>query len=223
VRCRLLQFSMTLLLVAGAMNGHAEESRREGGEQTARLQAMLQQLDADKTRLSAENTKLKSDLEKAKADVDAAKAEHDTLTGKLGRAGNDLTAAQAKSEALRNAFDTLKSRFDQLVEQYRNTAVAMRGVETERDGLNRSATALQARVATCERNNDALYKTDLELIDLYEHKGVFTSLMQREPVTQIKRVQIENLMDQYRSLGDQMRIEESPVAEDASHAQAKSD
>ena len=208
----------SLLVALAALSGvdaFGEAARREGGGDTARLQQMLQQLNTEKTNLSAENAKLKTELDKTKKELDAATKARDADTQKLGRSAQDLVNSQAKSEALQRGFDTMKSRFDQLVEQFRATVAAMKDVEQERDRLTANVADYDVRVKACERNNDALYKADLELIDLYEKKGVFTSMMQHEPVTKLKRVQIENLMDQYRQLGDDMHLKAVPAASDS--------
>jgi chromosome segregation ATPase len=207
--------STILALIAVALTGasiHAsgEAARREGGGDTARLQMMLQQLNTEKTNLTAENAKLKTELDKTKKELEAAVKERDAGTQKLGRSSQDLVNSQAKADALQRGFDTLKSRFDQLVEQFRSTVAAMKELEQEKDQLASGAADYDVRVKACERNNDALYKADLELIDLYEKKGVFTSLMQHEPVTRLKRVEIENLMDRYRQLAEDMRLKALP-------------
>ncbi len=188
-------------------NAWGEAARREGGD-TARLQMMLQQMNTEKTELSADNAKLKAELAKTKKELEAVLKERDSGNQKLGRSAQDLVNTQAKADSLQRSFDTLKGRFEQLVEKFRETVVMMRGVEEERDRLTSSLADYDQRVKTCERNNEALYKADLELIDLYERKGVFTSLMQREPVTKLKRVQLENLMDEYRRMAEDMQLKD---------------
>jgi chromosome segregation ATPase len=211
---------MVLTLSIGGPGAWAEGARREGGD-TQRLQMMVQQLNTDKANLTAENAKLKADLDKTKKDLDAAVKERDAGTQKLGRSSQDLVNSQAKADALQRGFDTLKSRFDQLVEQFRATVATMKQLEQERDRLTSGVSDYEMRVKACEQNNDALYKSALELIDLYERKGVFTSMLQHEPVTRLKRVQIENLMDQYRQLADEMHLKAVPTsAEPAVDAQA---
>lgn len=203
-------------LSAASIGAYGEAARRAGNDDTARLQLMLQQLTTEKTTLAAENAKLKSDLDKTKTQLDAVTKERDAGVQKIGRSSQDLVNSQAKTDALQRGFDTMKSRFDQLVEQYRATVAAMKDLEGERDKASSLVSDYQVRVDACERNNEALYKADLELIDLYERKGVMTALMQHEPVTKLKKVEIENLMDQYRSLGEDMRLSATkPVATSA--------
>jgi len=201
----------------------AEPAKRAGSEDTVRLQTMLQQLNTEKTNLAAENAKLKAELDKTKSQLDSLTKERDAGTQKLNRNQQDLANSQARSDALQRGFDTLKGRFDQLVEQFRATVAQMKDLEQDRDHLKSVVTDYDVRVTACERNNDALYKSSLELIDLYEHKGVMTALLQKEPVTKLKRVQLENLMDRYRSLADDMHLKETPAAPSTPAASASAE
>ncbi len=212
----IIRLSILVALSMVGVNGWSEAARREGGGDTARLQMMLQQLNTEKTNLAAANAKLKAELEKTKKELEVAVQERNAGTQKLGRSSQDLVNTQAKADALQRGFDTLKSRFDQLVDQFRSTVATLKELEQERDRLASHVVDYDVRVKACERNNEALYKADLELIDLYESKGVFASLMQREPVTKLKRVQIENLMDQYRQLAQDMQLKTAPAATEPS-------
>jgi chromosome segregation ATPase len=181
--------------------------RRTGSDETARLQLMLQQLNAERTALAAENAKLERDLESSRTELEKVKSENAASRQKLGATSSQLATARAQGDAVQSAFDTLKSRFDELVEQFRKMAGALKEVEAERSSLERLVSAFDARVTACERNNEALYTATLELIDLYEKKGFMSVLAQREPVTKLKRTQIENLMDDYRRIADEMRLQ----------------
>ena len=212
MRARIAIVAASVVAYGVCGNAAAEPAKRAGSDDTVRLQTMLQQLNTEKTNLAAENAKLKADLDKTKSQLDALTKERDAGAQKLTRNQQDLANTQARGDALQRGFDTLKSRFDQLVEQFRATVAQMKGLEQDRDRLQAVVNDYDVRVTACERNNDALYKSSLELIDLYEHKGVMTALMQKEPVTKLKRVEIENLMDRYRSLADDMHLKEAPPA-----------
>src|SRR5262245_19876638 len=164
-----IAISLVLLLAATATWGEA--ARRASSDDAARYQQMLQQLNAEKTTLATENAKLKKDLQAKTAELDESKKDVTSNKQKLATTGQDLANTRAKEQALQTSFDTLKGRFDQLVEQYRKTVDVMKGIERERTDLQKLAGDYDARVAMCERNNDALYNATGELIELYEKKG----------------------------------------------------
>jgi hypothetical protein len=77
-------------------------------------------------------------------------------------------------------------------------------------GNNKQAlTALAARtqqVATCETNNLALYRHGRELIDQCRDRSATDALLRMERFTGIKRVEIENMLEEYRDRLDAQKI-----------------
>lgn len=66
---------------------------------------------------------------------------------------------------------------------------------------------------TCMKKNVALYDSHRDILRQYEKKGVFASLLQREPLTGIKQVEIENLIEDYRERIDPLQVKiPSPAA-----------
>ena len=57
---------------------------------------------------------------------------------------------------------------------------------------------LNKDLAASEAKNLQLYKYSVELMDRYKNKGVWSGVAQMEPFTGLKRVEIENLLDEYR-------------------------
>jgi hypothetical protein len=55
-----------------------------------------------------------------------------------------------------------------------------------------------------------------ELAEAYEDKGFLRVLGEREPVTGLQRARAQNLMDEYRYLAEQMRLEFQSEAADES-------
>ena len=59
----------------------------------------------------------------------------------------------------------------------------------------------------CATNNVKLYHASLEMLDLYQKKGVADALQQDEPFIQLKRVQLENLVQDYKFKVEDLRVE----------------
>jgi chromosome segregation ATPase len=210
--------AIAVLLFAAAAPSAAEEARRSS-DATARLQVMLQQLNAEKTKLAADNQKLVAERDSLKKELEAVESKASGEKQRLSRAAQDLATAQAGRASVQQAFDTLKGRFEALVEQYKKTVGVLREVEAERNTLSEMAADYQKRVTVCETNNETLYRNTLELIDRYDEKGILDTLRQREPVTGLGRVRLENLMEEYRNIADDMRIKyETATAPDGDEA-----
>ncbi|MFX9634859.1 hypothetical protein ABNJ30_20120, partial [Acinetobacter baumannii] len=52
--------------------------------------------------------------------------------------------------------------------------------------------------AGCEAKNEKLYEYGQAILQKYQHKGVWDALKQKEPVTGIGEVQVDNVVQEYR-------------------------
>lgn len=64
-----------------------------------------------------------------------------------------------------------------------------------------------AALAVCEEKNGALAGVATELMAKYRDVGFWESLQRREPFTRVRRVEVENLLEEYRD-----RVEASRIA-----------
>ncbi|MDO9448997.1 MAG: hypothetical protein Q7J21_00820, partial [Rugosibacter sp.] len=88
---------------------------------------------------------------------------------------------------------------------------ALAGRQLEAD-LKQKTQAL----AACEAKNAKLHGYGVDLLDKYEKKGCGAALLQADPFTQLKRVEIENLMEDYREKLDEQKLDEKKM-DQASH------
>lgn len=157
----------------------------------AKAQQMLRTLSSERDTLKTENAKLNARLN----------AELDEMKTRLSETKSSASAAAARSAAVS--------------ESQRETIVATetRAKELEaklQDTETRLTSRLAARdkeLSVCTADNRKLGALSKELLSRYAGKGVWDAMLVREPLTQIKRVELENLVQQY---GD--RITESLVA-----------
>ena len=61
-------------------------------------------------------------------------------------------------------------------------------------------------LGSCETKNKKLYQYQVELINRAQNRGSLDALLEREPLTQLKRVEIENLLEEYRDKIDNEQI-----------------
>ncbi len=102
----------------------------------------------------------------------------------------------------------------------RQTATLLTKTEADRNGLEQkqrqTSQALQEREKElkvlipkydrCVENNVRLYHLGDELIRQYQDKGLMRTLAQKEPFTQIKKVELEKLVQDYRDKIDQQKF-----------------
>jgi chromosome segregation ATPase len=200
--------SFCLVLMTGvAAIASAQQARDDGG--AARLQAMVSQLTSEKTQLQAENKDMKAMLDAANADLKKARDQSADLQRRLSQ--NEAALSQSTAANTRSADQAAqqRTRMDELVKQFRETIENLRQTELERNQLKTMLAARESVLTQCVANNDKLFATGNEILDRYESKGCFSSVREKEPFTQNKRVQLQNLVDQYRWQLEDQKLPES--------------
>jgi len=136
--------------------------------------------------------------------------ERDTLAADNARLNAEVEDVRKKFGDLRNkaqsALTQFKEQSESLGEKLRETESRVRELE--------EANARQAgEFNVCMQNNVKLYDSHRDILRQYDNKGVFAALLQREPLTGLKQVEIENLIEEYHDRIDQLRVKTpSPAA-----------
>jgi chromosome segregation ATPase len=178
-----------------------------GGAQNAQLVQQLQQLASERTAMQAEQAKMKKELEDLRKERDALKAGQ-VATTQRSRAEADVAIARSTRdrEAAEKELSQVKQRTQELVDKFRETAQALREVETDRATAKQALARQGQELEACVANNDALYKLNDEVLTRFEQQGVWSRVAQAEPFTRLKRVQLENLIDGYRTRADEQKF-----------------
>jgi peptidoglycan hydrolase CwlO-like protein len=195
-----------LFLVSGCLmfmviqNVFAQGVRRdsEGGDAVAKIQYLLKQTAAERDALKVENDQLSVELEKLSDQVEGLQAKNKSLQKDLGKSDLTLEKFKESDAALREYIERQKERTEEIIEKFKSVVADLRAVEAERAELETNVSNLDGEVKACATKNIELYEIGLQLIDQYKNKGVWDSVAQREPVTGLKQVEIENLIQDYK-------------------------
>jgi chromosome segregation ATPase len=159
----------------------------------AKAQQLLKSLSAERDALKAENAKLQARLE---ADLGEMKSK---LNATQSAASAAAKRAAGESSALNETITAGEARVKELEEKLKIAETKIAGRE-------------QA-LAACTTHNRKLGALSTELLGRYADKGVMDAMMEREPLTQIKRVELENLVQQYDDrIAESQITPEKPVA-----------
>jgi septal ring factor EnvC (AmiA/AmiB activator) len=170
--------SIALVVAASSVSaGDADDQKV-----AARAQRMLRQISQERDSLQTENAKLKIEIE--------------DLTKKLSGLKKSSEAALSKS---RESNTSLNENLQQTMQSLRKT-------ESVKNQLQDTVVGQAQQIESCEFNNAKLVQTNRELIDHYDKKGFFDALLQHEPLTQLKRVEIENITQEYQDRVDQLEF-----------------
>ena len=188
-------FGLTLSLPS-----HAQVERSGGGE-TQRIMQQYQQLAAQKAELQAQVAQLKKDLDTARSDLASTQKERDALKARVGpaaAAAGAIAQLTASRDAAEKNVGAYKQRMEELVGKYREIATNLRDVEGDRGKIRQQLEERNAAFDKCAENNLQLFQITNEVLDRYEHVGMFTKVSAAEPFTQLTRTRIQNLADEYR-------------------------
>lgn len=188
---------LVALFAAGFVLPAAAQTTRSGGD-SARAMQQMQQLASERTALQAENAKLKQQLDEAQKKLSAATAQQDALTRRAQNAEAASSRLTAASAANTESAARTRAQLEELVAKFRETAQALKQVESERNELRQQAQQEQRQLETCRDHNAQLLTINEEVLVRLENTGFWNKLAADEPFTRLKRTQLENLALDYR-------------------------
>ncbi len=197
MRRKIIACALTCVSVAAAVNAPAA-TRREGGEGSGQ-QHMVQQL-------TQQNADLQQQQAALAEERDGLKAQLGKLNATLATDQQALSRAKDAEASLAGKFNDLLGKHSSLQTQNKSTQEKLLDAERRIKILNGKIADLAHQDAACEVSNRKLYRLDVKLLERYRNKGVFDALRQAEPVTGLKKVEMQNIIDKYRDEIDAQRI-----------------
>lgn len=211
-----------VLAAAGTAPGVAQTARSggsSGGSSQVLLQQM-QQLASERTALQAENDRMKKELAEITKERDALKSARASADRRLQASESEVARAARERETADGETEKLKERMQELVAKFRETANTLRDVESERAAFKQSLTEQSSALSSCKAKNESLFKLNDEVLTRLEDQGVLSRMASAEPFTKIKRVQLQNLVDEYRYQAEEQKVVPTPLGASAEAASA---
>jgi chromosome segregation ATPase len=204
--------ALVAILGLGWATGAPAQVQRSGGGANAQLAQQYQQVVTERAQLQADNDKLKKQLDDIKKQLLALQQQLVVSKKSVESSASQLAAAQAASQTSAQSLEQTKTRMQELVNRFRDTAVTLRGVESDRSQLQQQLAQSKSDFDRCAERNYQLYQVDSEVLDHYEHEGTLDHLARAEPFTRIKRAQVENLVDEYKVRAEELRVQKAAPA-----------
>lgn len=181
---------------------------QRSGSADARVMQQLQQVSSERAALQAENAKLKEQLEQMKKDLQKASSGKTALENRARVLEANAGRGEAASKQSEEQLERTRGQMQELITKFRETAQTLRDVETERSTVQGQLGLKERELKTCVDRNAGLYNLDAEVLDRMENRGFWSSLSSSEPFTKIKRVELENLIEDYKYRADELRLEQ---------------
>ena len=183
--------------------------QRSGGGEAQKFMQQYQQVSAEKTALQAQLAQMKKDLDAANAELAAVKKERDAAKAHVGVSPAAIAQANSAKEAAERNLELSKQRMTELVGRFRETATNLKDAEADRAKLRKDLAERNSAFDACAVNNMQLYELNRDILDRYEHVGLFTKVSASEPFTKITRTRLENLVDEYRQRAQELGVKKA--------------
>jgi multidrug efflux pump subunit AcrA (membrane-fusion protein) len=192
-----------LALAAGPL---CAQTARSGGGASAALMQQMQQLASERTELQEELARTKKDLEAMRKERDDLKKGQQAVDQRAKVSAAALAQSASQKAAAEQEATQTKAKMQELVAKFRETLQTMRQIETEGAATKQALAARDQQLKTCVDRNAALYKLNGDILTRWEHESSWSRMERVEAVTKIKRVELENLVDDYRGQADDLRV-----------------
>lgn len=215
-------YLLMLILLAGMSSfvPHADASDKTANRERAALRRVQQQLSQTQTQIGSleqEKTKLAEDLDKAQKSSKEMEGKTAGLQHALGEGKRQQTALAKELAATRAELGTTKQLLAEAQKslsatgsKLTETTQTLQKTDTEKRNLESIKARNERDIASCEQKNLALYQVGRSLMDRFEKKTCGETLAQKEPFTGIKRVETENLLEEYRDKLDAQKLIKPP-------------
>lgn len=196
----LLRYTALSLLLGSVMVQAAP--RVESADSAQRqAQMLMQQMAAEKAALQKQNGDLTAKLAELEPRVKQLEAEAKRRSG-------ELSAAQRNNEGLRGRVERDSERYKNLSERYIETTSTLRNAQADIQLLQSAVQEREHWISQCQAKNEDMYKTNLELLSAYRDKGALDALAQREPVTGLGSIKVENTVQEFQFRLEDLRTRE---------------
>ncbi len=212
---------ITLLLLCsvavGSVQANPDKKASREREALRRAQMQLQQTQGQLATLEAEKAKLGSERDQALKESKATQAKVRKLNLSLAEEKQqaaqwlkDLETHKQDLAATQTRLADTEAKLAEAAKTLAQTRQTLAQTEADKRQLEGVKSRQEREIASCESNNLKLYQTGRDLMTRFEQKSCNEILAQKEPLFGLKRVEIENLLEEYRDKLDEQKLIKPP-------------
>jgi chromosome segregation ATPase len=175
----------------------AQQMVQQIQQEKAQLQSQLDQamqakavLDADMAKAQEENASLKNKLGAANRKIDGLEISLKEMTA-------ERLAFEAKLLKTQTELEATKTALNELDVKYQANLYDLKVNEQQRTNLTATTIQKTKVIDACLAKNAKLYDYGLELVKLYENPSLYKQVVLTEKFSQLKRVELENILQNY--------------------------
>jgi len=176
---------------------HAEDAGKAAKEQARRMQQQLRKAEQDKAQLTQEKGELEAQVKAAEEKLADLQRKADAATRRAASLSRELDSVKT----------TLGNKLADSERRLAETTQSLRQIEDDKRLLVADVTRSKQETAVCVEKNGKLHAAGRDLLREYQKKSCSDALLQGEPLTGLKQVQIENFLDEQRDKLDEQKLE----------------
>lgn len=161
-------------------------------DEVARLRMQLRTVTLQLRQAQDDQAAMQAQKIAVEAERDKAKKELAAVQGQLSHARRDTSRSDALAGELSKTRDALAKAGAATAEE-----------KAERAKVEAASNDQTAALGQCQEANAKLLVVAREILKDYDSRGFFDAVGAREPVTKLKRVELENMAQDYRDRIDQ--------------------
>lgn len=180
------------------------------------MQKMKQDLEAEKATLQAQfatekkvlEDQLKAETEAktvAEKKLGAAETKVRNLNAELTKTNGEKAALDTQLTQTKVTLETTQTNLADLTTQHKKALADLAFNDGQRKTLSTNLADTTKSLNTCEDKNGKLYAYGKELVQLYDNPSLYESVMRKEKFFQLKRVELENILQNQMDKIDEAR------------------
>jgi hypothetical protein len=216
-RIRWVTLLLLCSLAVGSVQASSDKKANREREALRRAQMQLQQTQGQLATLEADNAKLGAERDLALKESKAAQSKVRKLNKSLAEEKQQAAQLLKDMEAHKQDFAASQTRLTDTEAKLAETAKTLAQTrqtlaqtEADKRQLDGVKSRQEREIASCETKNLKLYQTGRDLMTRFEQKSCGEILAQKEPFTGLKRVEVENLLEEYRDKLDEQKLIKAP-------------
>jgi chromosome segregation ATPase len=212
----LLQAAILIMACATTIDAIAATDNDAKDKQAVhRMQLQLHAAQQEKTELADQVEVLKKQVSELEAKRAALEKKLNGQSRQISELSDKQLSDKQQQAELSDKYQETEKKLKLMEQQYATTSNNLQQTQMEKEQEKKK---LDGDIQVCEKKNSELYLLSVKLMDKYQAKGVLDAIRQAEPFTQLEKVRIENLLQEYRDKSDANRIASGRSnAQDAQH------
>jgi chromosome segregation ATPase len=178
-----------------------QDKMREANKKIAFIQKKL--VDEKNEATVSLEQKCQEDLEKLQKTLQHEKK---TLGDQVKKFTEQVQKLETQIRDTEEVSAKTKKELQDMTKTSKDLALDLKRTTTEKQALQADLKRTARELGQCSTNNASLSILAEELITKYRNKGLGSVLLEKEPITQVKKVELEQITQQYREEIEQLKL-----------------